>query len=231
MRRRKALRAAKAEDKLFAAALAKDTQYHLPHMEWDGTQFSPKAPAPSPKIQVNVSLMPAAYEHFGVKWVGSRKRAFQPHASDATTDTGCQTSTAGVDFLEKIGCPKTYLIPTSHRIVGITTDSLGIIGAALLKIQVGERVTRQMVYISKNVRGLYLSETALKDLGIIRKDFPSPAKRSVIENSSTEDSCSCYCCTDEGAQHCLKRGPTPEVPDKIPYEPTTSNLPKLEAYL
>ena len=199
-------------------------------MEWDGEQFSPTRPAPSPKIRVDVTLMPAAYERFGVKWTGSRKHAFQSHTSEGTTDTGCQTSTAGLDFLDEIGCPSTYLIPTSHRIVGITADSLGIVGAALLKFQVGGKVSRQMVYISKNVRGLYLSETALKQLGIIKKDFPSPARRSGNESMSAENSC-CFCCTDEGAQHCLERGPTPEVPDKIPFEPTTANIPKLEAYL
>ena len=83
------------------------------------------------------------------------------------------TCTAGIDVLRHL-CPVEYLVPTRHRIVGITESSLHIIGMALLHITTesgGE--TRQVVYISENIKGLYLSETALKELGVIDPDFPN----------------------------------------------------------
>ena len=81
-------------------------------------------------------------------------------------DTGCQTCTAGVDFLTQIQCPKSYLVPTHHRINGITTTGLGIVGSVLVRFQINDKVTRQMVHISENIHGLYLSESALVELGL-----------------------------------------------------------------
>jgi hypothetical protein len=42
----------------------------------------------------------------------------------------------GAAFLEQIGCPEVYLVPTSHRIVGIIASSLNIIGALFLRIEI-----------------------------------------------------------------------------------------------
>ena len=129
-------------------------------MEWDGASFVPCTPAPSPKLEVNVSMMHSAYKKLGVKWHGSRKGTYRPCSVTAITDTGCQTCTAGAEFLKKLGCPESYLVPTSHQIVGITDASLGIVGAAMLRIEVGGKVPRQMVHISKRTRGC-ISRTLL----------------------------------------------------------------------
>ena len=130
----------------------------IPHCEWDGTDFVPTRPSPSPKITVNVSIMHAAHKKFGVTWKGSRRGAFKSHAVDAIADSGCQTCSAGFDTLERIGCPVPYLVPTNHRIVGITDSFLDIVGSVLLRIEVAGKITRQMVHVSRNTRGLYLSE-------------------------------------------------------------------------
>ena len=61
--------------------------------------------------------MHEAHKKLGVHWKGSRKRFFNSHVVEAVTDTGCQTCTAGIDFLERIGCPESYLVPTSHLII------------------------------------------------------------------------------------------------------------------
>ena len=196
-------------------------------MEWNGTEFSPSAPAPSPRLEVKVTLMPAAHKKLGIDWSGSRKNLHQSHFTNALTDSGCQTCTAGQDFLEDIGCPLSYLVPTSHRIMGITSSSLGIIGSVLLRIEVGGEVTRQMVHVSKNVRGLYLSETALKQLKILKEDFP----RQSLCASGTEEPRGAHCCIDDGAPTCLKRSPTPKRPSKIPFDPIPENRKKLERWL
>ena len=151
-RRRKAALKAKATrraessaDKSFAASILKT----YPHMEWNGSEFSPSPPAPSPRVEVKVSLMAAAHKKMGIDWSGSRKPLHQSHVTNALTDSGCQTCTGGEDFLETIGCPKSYLVPTSHRIMGITSSSLGIIGAVLVRMEAGNEVSRQMVHMSK----------------------------------------------------------------------------------
>ena len=37
-------------------------------------------------------------------WLGSRKGAYKLHTTSSVADSGCQASTAGVDFLKSIGC-------------------------------------------------------------------------------------------------------------------------------
>ena len=55
--------------------------------------------------------------------------------------------------------------------MGITNNGLGIIGAVLVRVNVNVKLTRQMVYISTKVRGLFLSEEALKNHGVIAGMF------------------------------------------------------------
>ena len=55
--------------------------------------------------------------------------------------------------------------------MGITSSGLGIIGSLLLGIEVNGIVSRQMVHISSKIRGFFLSESTLKDLEIIPRDF------------------------------------------------------------
>ena len=76
--------------------------------------------------------------------------------------------------MEKIGCPVTCLVPTSHRIVGITESHLDISGSVFLQIEVAGKVTRQMIHVSKNTSGLYLKETAMQALGLVSDEFPLP---------------------------------------------------------
>ena len=202
-----------------------------PHCEWDGSEFVPKRPKPSPQVEVNVTVMHAAHKKFGVQWRRSHKGIHKPRKADAVADSGCQTCSAGTDVLNNIGCPVEYLVPTSHQIVGITDSLLDITGAVLLRIEVAGKVTRQMVHVSKNTRGLYLSETALKELGLLSEDFPNP---SVSTASSTEErsesTLHASACSEDAHTPCVKRTPAPSRPDTIPFAPTKENLPKFEEW-
>lgn len=186
-------KAVDSDDKAFAASiksgLGGEHRRGYPHMEWDGSTFTPTPPSPSPRMDVKVSMMHTAHEKFGMKWKGSRKGAYKPHTVTTLADSGCQTSTAGIDLLEEIGCPITYLIPTTHRIMGITKLSLDLIGSVLLRIEYGGVVTRQMVHISRNTNGLYLSKTALMDLGLIDRNFPLPPASAANIDISEREMC------------------------------------------
>jgi len=67
------------------------------------------------------------------------------------------------------------------------------------------------VYISKNCQGFYLSQTAMKDLGIIDESFPNSISATT---ESPSDECNC-----------------PKRPTEIPFAPTEENIPKLKAWL
>ncbi len=177
------------------------------------------------KLSVGITVMHAAHQAMGKRWSGSRKGIYQMVTAEAVADTGCQTCIAGQDILEQIKCPESYMIPTSHRIVGITDDSVGIVGAVLLRIAVGEKSTRQMVYISNNIDGLFLSRTALEDLGVIRKSFPSAdAKGSRAFECKSEGVDTTQC-------SCPSRTATPHHPDSIPFNATPENVPRLKEWL
>lgn len=232
MKRNVERRSIASADKAFAATIRRELRKGYPHMEWDGASFTPQRPAPTPQLEVNVSVMHSAHKKFGVNWCGSRKDAYRPHSVVAITDTGCQTCTAGVGFLEVIGCPQSYLVPTNHQIIGITDSSLDIIGSAMLRIEVGGKVTRQMVHISRRTRGLYLSNTALKDLGLIKQNFPEPTTTAFAATASVfEESCHADCLGDGQTTPCLKRTATPDRPTTIPFPPTKENKKNLENYL
>ena len=86
--------------------------------------------------------MHTAHDKLGVKWKGSRKGSYEARTILARADTGCQTCTAGPDFLNSMNCmnyPKEYLDPTSIK--GITDKSLGITGAMFVCMEIGGKVT------------------------------------------------------------------------------------------
>ena len=145
-------------------------------MTWNEEEekFVRKRPSPTPRLPVKLTLLTEAHKDFGVYC----NQKIPERKPTAVADTGCQTTTAGTDLLDAMRIPKRFLIPTSHLIVGITDSHLDIIGALMMNIQNKGRSSKQMVYISSNAKGLYLSEDALKDLNLVHKDFPNQRSSS-----------------------------------------------------
>ena len=226
-REKKARRQIASEDKAFASYASKSISNAQPHLQWQVDRFVPMAPAPSPRINIEVSIMHSAHEKLGRQWKGSRQGIFNSNTLSAIADTGCQTCTIGAELLPIIKCPTTYLIPTKHRIIGITDTSLGIIGAVLLRLNINGQSTRQMVYVSSKIKGLYLSETALVDLGIISRKFPHP---QFVNPGAAAKALSVQTVTSEICD-CPKRTATPDRPKTIPFDPTLSNLHALQQWL
>ena len=182
-------------------------------MEWSGNTFAPQRPAKSPSLTIYVELDCKHQGKFG------KPLRHQPRSTPiiAIADSGCQTCTAGLDFLYRMGCTASDTVATNHRIVGITNSPLGIIGVLFVTLHLGTRESHQMVYISQNCRGLYLSQTAMKDLAIVDDGFPNHTRNCSIETSAT---CSCP-----------PRTQTPRRPTTIPFPPTQANTPRLKEWL
>ena len=124
-------------------------------MEWNNKtrKFERKSPKPPPIINVKVSLMNEVHKDFGIHCTQKPDKDIE-----AIADTGCQTTTCGIDTLREMNIPEQCLIPTNHGIVGITDTRLNILGTLMLKMTYNGSETRQMVYVSSNPMGLYLSE-------------------------------------------------------------------------
>ena len=205
---------------------ARNTTPNIPHMEWNSDKgtFERKRPNPPPRIKVEVAMMSEVHHRFGIKC----DMRYNPKFTSAVADTGCQTTTAGIDMLKLLNIPKRFLIPTSHRILGITDTKLRIIGALLLRIKHNQRTTMQMVYISENVSGLYLSETACKELGIVDENFPDQHTKVNATKIDADDE-------DHDVENddceCIPRSEPPDRPAQIPFPPTKENKGKLKNWL
>ena len=190
-----------------------------PHLEWDGKQFQVNSPEAPPSITVEVTMVPEAHAKFGRQLRNPVSQV--NHHILAIADTGAQTCSCGPEIQELLGYPDGYLIPTTHRIRGITENQLQIKGVLFLRIKVGKKETRQAVYVSKNTSGFYLSQTALKDLGLLHPNFPTPPSH----NNSIKDTNKMAPCG------CPHRAPVPPKPEVIPFKPTETNRLALEQWL
>ena len=186
-------------------------------MEWNnGTeQFENERPKPSPRINVHVELIREEYERLGVACNGTISGTVS-----AITDTGCQTTTCGTEILKALNIPETDLLKTRHGIIGITDNALDILGTFLANITFNKKCCKQMVYVTSKPMGLFLSERACVDLGIIDEDFPNVSRAGASKSKPSNDGC-----------ECVLRSKAPDMPDEIPYEPSEENIPKLKEWL
>ena len=200
----------------------------IKHGNWtrDGV-FIAKKPEPQPRMRVNVSLLHNEHSILGKKW--SHNRPKNCGVASVIADSGAQTCTSGPEILSTLNCPASYMLKTHHPINGITGDSLDVMGALLLKLEMEGRETRVVMYICRNASGIFLSQTALKQLGVLPLDFPAadsfPASTSHCDATAapthgTHAKCGCPSRTD-----------TPDLPDKIPFEGTDDNRQALQDWI
>ena len=212
-----------------ASSASGDQQTAVPHMEWDGAQFVASAPKRHPEMAITVTIMQDAHAKLGKRLTG-KERANIVNGAKTTgcADTGAMTCSGGTELLELLQCPQRFLLKTSHRIRGVTGTNLDVLGSLLLRIEANGHVTRQVVYISRNTRGIYLSERALRDLGAVTDGFPTPVETSC---SATNDTSEQKTSGDKAPCGCPKRSDVPELPKTMPYPATEDNRAKLEQWM
>ena len=201
------------------------TRIIVPHMEWvEGEQrFVQNRPLPLPTTTVLLEVIPATHAAFGNPLpVGHNVR---PRKSPAFADSCAQTCACGPDILTLMGLHERDLIPTSHRIIGVTKSALDILGVFFAKITCDGATTRQMIYVSSNASGFYLSHSALMDLGCLPGSFPSPPPGIAALHDNPVNLADGPTCS------CPRRTPPPPKPDSLPVAPTAANVPKLEKWL
>lgn len=135
-------------------------------------KFRGGPPKPPLSLKIEVFLIAEFYAEFGCTLNDSA--SCQAYRISATADTGVQTYSSGPEILKVLRCTDDRLLPTSRSICGITNDQLNIRGIFFMRIRVGPRKMRRVVYISDNTSWFYLSESALKDLGLIHQKFAKP---------------------------------------------------------
>jgi hypothetical protein len=159
----------------------------------------------------------------------------------AVADTGAQTCSIGSKLLGEVwpGSRK-WLLKTAHRIYGVTKDGLKVAGAIILKLSHGGTTTTEIVYVCDNTDGFYLSETALKNLGLLNGEWPdrcvdsssdSASSRQPADESDDVKSVSKNQANGAAKCGCPKRARCPPMPSEIPYKPTEENVKMLEEWI
>jgi hypothetical protein len=189
--------------------------------------FVPQRPSHLPKLQIQIAIIKEAHDHFKSSISAEKCRNILHKTVDAYADSGAQTCACGIDTLRYLGIAESDLIPTSHRILGVTSTAMDIAGVLLAKVSVNDSCTRQVIYVSRNTKGFFLSEKALRDLGSLPPSFPMPPNSSTVmaaEGIQSNDPKLAPC-------GCLRRTKPPLRPDTIPYDPVDENLPKLAEWI
>ena len=204
----------------------------VPHMEWNEGRFTTEKPKALPQVNARISILHKAHNDFkkGISLHDLQKmnnNVLMP----CYTDTGAQTCASGPELLSSLTLDVRYLIPTSHRIIGVTQSFMDIMGIALIRFEVGGHSTNQVVYISKNISGIYLSQSAQIVLGVIPPNYPTPnmfnnepTTSASYESTSSASSSSAPC----GCP--LRTGP-PQPPTELPFPSTPENRDNLEKFL
>ena len=200
-------------------------------------KWKQQAPKPSPTIEVSLALDKQAYNELNLVKPDLVKKPGSGFARDrrATLDSGAQLTVANEDELHAMGIKKNSIFPLALSVNTVTHSSIDLIGGVFVKISTYDSVsnvtrsTRQLCYISRSVRGIYLSEEACSALGYIPETFPNVTAVS----SAAEDKC-----TNTGVGpdslavcNCPRRTLPPSEPAQLPCAPTEANLPVIKKYI
>ena len=95
-------------------------------------------------------------------------------------DSGAQLTIANEMELVALGIKKSFIFPLATSVHTVTQTNIDLVGGVNLKFSMYDniarftRCTRQLCYISKSIKGIYLYEEACLALGFIKKDFGQP---------------------------------------------------------
>ena len=125
---------------------------------------------PQPYLKLKVEVNNRDYGALGFTLKARNSVAF----TEAMADTGCQSCLSGTHLLCELGLTRGDLIPAALHMRAANDQQLAIIGATILRLSIpgSHKTTRQLVYVTENVKKLFLSREACEDLGLIGQAFP-----------------------------------------------------------
>ena len=148
-------------------------------------------------------------------------------------DSGAQLTVINEQELLALGIKRNSIFPLALSVNTVTSSTIDLLGGVFLRFAMFNRNTnsitwtRQLCYVSRTVKGIYLSEQACIDLGYVPAVFDQPAKISALKpicknTGMGSDTVNCAC-----PKRCLPPSDKPQ----LPCQPTRENLPKLKNYI
>ena len=157
--------------------------------------------------------------------------------ADSTPDTGATVVCHGPELMDKMKIGKSQLMKADIKLYAANRRRLDVLGCLPFHIThvESEQSTLEMVYVVKELRGLYLSKNCLVALGCIPPSFPLPAASATLTAKHTDSVCAMEDCNDAQKAEtapcgCPKRTDTPDPPEP-PCELTEENIPRLKAFI
>ena len=157
----------------------------VPHWLYNQVRGWIKAPpSKHPVVEVNVRLCGDGYGAAGVpmpggvrvseieQWVDIVQAPFS-----GVSDSGAQTTCSGMSLVRALGLGQKDLIPVTMTLNTAVEAEMLILGALFIEVmgraEDGEMfLSKQLCYIARGLKTLYLSQGACKDLGLIAENFP-----------------------------------------------------------
>ena len=115
----------------------------------------------------------------------------QSSTVDAVADSGAQLVVWGMDAYLQAGYSRQDLHPVTTALDAANKSAIRVDGAFFATITgftaAGAPIEiREMVYVSRDVKSFYLSETAMYGLGMLSREFPTPG--CALANNTGDDS-------------------------------------------
>ena len=181
----------------------------LDHVEWSRELgWRKTAPANMPRVAMDIRVLKQEQQFMTHLKELRTHRVGRTQGWQCTPDTGAQITLSGVALLSRLNIGRRHLIPVSQEVEAANSHGIKILGAVLLSLVNGdtsERETRQLCYISEQCKGLFLSLSACKDLGIVSRDFPTPVAPPPPPGQSQEGAQVMVCATPRFTGQAVKR--------------------------
>ena len=157
----------------------------VPHWLYNQVRGWVRAPpSKHPVVDVNVRLCGDGYGAAGVCMPGGAKVSDNEQLVNiiqapfsGLADTGAQTTCGGMSLVRALRLEQKDLMPVTMTLNTAVEAEMLILGALFIEV-VGKAedgtlfVSKQLCYIARGLKTLYLSQEACKDLGLISQDFP-----------------------------------------------------------
>ena len=111
--------------------------------------------------------------------------------------TGASVTCAGPRLLQKLGLKPENLCPTSTVIRVASSDPLTMLRMIPASVQIvghPDRTSTEVIYVAKEVKGLFISRRSLQELGCLPTTWPHPADRTLSCSAIEEENlapCGC----------------------------------------
>ena len=146
-------------------------------------------------------------------------------------DSGASICLGGPKHLECMGLKVNNLIASKKVVRAVGGSTITCKGWLPVQFAVGEKSTKQALYICENIEKLYFSKTACIDVGILPPHFPTPMTTSprCKANWMSGDSTSAACITNVKQQSPHLQ--LPIRPTETPFPANEENVDNLKTWL